>query len=57
LKSVFCQNTIDLQNDNQICCYLRIDYLTYVVWSLKLRRRYDDEVYQNATAMFENDQW
>ncbi len=30
LKNVFCQNTIDLQNDNQIYCYLRIDFLTYV---------------------------
>jgi hypothetical protein len=26
LKDVFDQNTIDLQNDNQICCFLRIDF-------------------------------
>ncbi len=56
LRDVFCQNTIDLQDDNQICCYLRIDHLTCVAWSLKYRRRYDDEVFQNATTMFENDQ-
>jgi hypothetical protein len=49
---VFCQNTIDLQNDNQICCYLRIYHLICVAWSLRQRRRYDDEIYQDAATMF-----
>jgi hypothetical protein len=35
LRNVFCQNTINLQDDNQICYYLRIDHLTYVAWLLK----------------------
>ncbi len=43
VKRVLCQNTIDLQNDHQIRCNVRVSHLTRVVQTFEQRRRHDDE--------------